>query len=79
MAPLRALFINCTLIDINRKSEILPEVEIREFRKLEMMEQVLNKVVEDFLNKMEGKVLVKVVGASTGPGEVFAGCLPCLA
>ena len=44
-----------------------------------MVEQVLNKVVEDFLTKVAGKVLVKVVGASTGPGEVFAGCLPCLA
>ena len=63
----------------NWKGEILLEVEIREFRKVLMVEQVLNKVVEDFLTKMVGKVLVKVVGASTGPGEVFAGCLPCLA
>ena len=61
----------------NWKGEILLEVEIREFRKV--VEEVLIKVVEDFLNKMVGKVLVKVVGASTGPGEVFAGCLPCLA
>ena len=52
-------------------------MEIREF--LKVVEEVLIKVVEDFLNKMVGKVLVKVVGASTGPGEVFAGCLPCLA
>ena len=63
----------------NWKGEILLEVEIREFRKVLMVEQVLNKVVEDFLTKVAGKVLVKVVGASTGPGEVFAGCLPCLA
>ena len=59
----------------NWKGEILLEVEIREFRKVLMVD----KVVEDFLTKMGGKVLVKVVGASTGPGEVFAGCLPCLA
>ena len=52
-------------------------MEIREF--LKVVEEVLIKVVEDFLNKIVGKVLVKVVGASTGPGEVFAGCLPCLA
>ena len=54
-------------------------MEIRDFRKVVMVEQVLNKVVEDFLTKVAGKVLVKVVAASTGPGEVFAGCLPCLA